>query len=1172
MLQSIPPLSRAFLSAVFEDAVTISGPPCIIKHLLEESDYFKSRPNSPCKTYGLYHAPHLYGPSDVDNILRGITFPTIDRSSRSLLSSVGGYTVTAMNVRSALEQAILEILTLPTNWTSVVDGVLHQVTASGRKQCQIMTFSHSRPSEAVIKSLKDRLGLSVELQNLALFEGGRSEGGTDKIAIIGVAGRFPGATDLDGLWRILEQGRDLHQVIPSSRFDPNTHVDPTGKRKNTSYTPYGCFIEEPGLFDNRFFNMSPRESVQTDPMHRLALVTAYEALEMAGFVPNNTPSTMLERIGTFYGQTSDDWREVNGAQSIGTYFIPGGVRAFAPGRINYFFKFGGPSYSIDTACSSGLAAIQVACSSLLRRECDMALSGGLNILTNPDIYAGLSRGQFLSKTGGCRVFDAEADGYCRADAIGSVVLKRLEDAEADNDKILGVILGSATNHSAQAISITHPHAESQASLYRNILNSAGTDALDVGYVETHGTGTQAGDSVEMQSVTDVFAPESRHRRTPLYLGSIKANVGHSEAAAGVTALFKLLLMLQRDMIPRHIGVKTALNPNFPANLTSRNVHVPAMAVPWSSDVKKLAFLNSFSAAGGNTALLLEEYRSKARSQKADPRSTHVICMSAKSPASLKRAVEKIVDYLHRQKWTSLSNLAYSLSARRMHYSYRLAAVVSRVDEIESRLLSALAEPLIPVTPSHPKLVYVFTGQGAFYTSLGKALFQTSLVFRNALLRLNSIAEKQSSVCFLPAIEGQTSEENSPVVSQVAQVCVQIALAELWSDWNVKPDAVIGHSLGEYAALNTAGVLSASDTIYLVAERAKLLQDRCTAGTHGMLAARLSPSMLERVQEEIPCEIACLNGREDIILSGSMDDVGKTSDILSTSGIRSIQLNLEYAFHSAQVDPVLDAFEDLANGVNFHTPRVPILSPLLGTDIREAGVVSAAYLRRHMREQVNFVGALTHARNHNIVESGTTFLEIGPHPICSKMVCSILEHVNVVSSMRKDEDSWLTLSKSLASLYLLGYDIQWNKVHRDFESAHELLHLPSYSFDERNFWTDYQGDWCLTKGESHPALPPAAPPNEDLPLWQRKSNLSTSSVHCIVEETVKNGQAKVVIQTDLSEGCLNGLIRGHMVSGKAVFPSVNHNSLVCDSDTDNAPEHVCGYGLNGCGLLVQNGQI
>jgi monodictyphenone polyketide synthase len=327
-----------------------------------------------------------------------------------------------------------------------------------------------------------------------------------------MACRYPGGVnDLESFWELLEKGHDVHAKIPPDRFDVDSHYDPTGKRINSTLTSYGCFIDEPGLFDASFFNMSAREALETDPMHRLALVTAYEALERAGYVPNRTPASNVKRVGSFYGQASDDYREVNTAQDIGTYFIPGGCRAFAPGRISYFFGFWGPSFSCDTACSSSLATVQQACTSLWAGDVDTVVAGGLNILTNPDAFAGLGRGHFLSSTGNCKTWDSNADGYCRADGVGSIVLKRLEDAEADNDNVLGVILAAATNHSGDAVSITHPHAGAQAELFTKVANRAGIDPLDVSYVEFHGTGTQAGDATEMESVLNVFAPSKYDR-------------------------------------------------------------------------------------------------------------------------------------------------------------------------------------------------------------------------------------------------------------------------------------------------------------------------------------------------------------------------------------------------------------------------------------------------------------------------------------------------------------------------------------------------------------------------------------------------------------------------------------------------------------------------------------
>lgn len=308
-----------------------------------------------------------------------------------------------------------------------------------------------------------------------------------KLAIVGMSGRFPGAKDNETFWDVLYQGLDMHKPVPDFHWNAKTHVDPTGSSKNTSATPFGCWLEDPAAFDARFFNISPREAPQIDPAQRIALMTAYEAIEQAGIVADATPSTRRDRVGVFYGVTSNDWMETNSSQNIDTYFIPGGNRAFIPGRINYFFKFSGPSYAVDTACSSSLAGIHLACNSLWRGDIDTAIAGGTNVLTNPDFTAGLDRGHFLSRTGNCKTFDDGADGYCRGEGVGTVILKRLDDALADHDPILGVILGAYTNHSAESESITRPHVGAQRAIFRKILNQSGVDPYSVSYVEMHGT-------------------------------------------------------------------------------------------------------------------------------------------------------------------------------------------------------------------------------------------------------------------------------------------------------------------------------------------------------------------------------------------------------------------------------------------------------------------------------------------------------------------------------------------------------------------------------------------------------------------------------------------------------------------------------------------------------------
>ena len=445
-----------------------------------------------------YHAAHLFDDADVEQIVGHAVREDVDVVVRQtprlpLLSSSTGKIVTASDFTGVLRVVVHEALREPIRWDLVLASYQNLLTQTHAEKCTILPFS-SNAASMVSTALEKETNIQVDVQDVSPSQAtgkvprvpssGRFE--DSKIAITGYSGRFPSAASNEAFWELLKDGRDVHREIPPDRFDWKTHFDPTGKKKNTSRVKYGCFIDEPGLFDTRFFNMSPREAENTDPGQRLAITTTYEAMEMAGMVRNRTLSTQQDRVGVFFGTTSDDWREVNSGQDVGTYFIPGGNRSFVPGRISYFFRFSGPSLSINTACSSSFAAIQAACSYLWRGECDTAIAGGANVLTNPDNFAGLDRGHFLSTKGNCNAFDDEADGYCRSDGVGSVILKRLEDAEADNDPVFGVVVGTNTNHCGQTDSITRPHEGDQSSVFKRIIRHSNINPLDVSYVSNDG--------------------------------------------------------------------------------------------------------------------------------------------------------------------------------------------------------------------------------------------------------------------------------------------------------------------------------------------------------------------------------------------------------------------------------------------------------------------------------------------------------------------------------------------------------------------------------------------------------------------------------------------------------------------------------------------------------------
>ncbi|OJJ40791.1 hypothetical protein ASPWEDRAFT_34272 [Aspergillus wentii DTO 134E9] len=1155
-----PVTSKIFISAISESSVTVSGPPSRLKALFRTSGFFRDRTFTQLPVYGgPCHAGHLFSFEDAQKVVQTPSLASRFKPLLPVLSTNTGQPFLATTAKDLFEQVIFEVMSKQIVWDNVVRGITERVAKTEVRDVNIMIYRTSLSVQQLSTALTTVYpDLNVDTEDLVswvttdLEEKEAPRGSMQsKIAIVGMSCRMPGgATDTEKFWDLLEAGLDVHRKIPADRFDVETHHDPTGKNMNSSATAYGCFIDEPALFDAPFFNMSPREAEQTDPMQRLALVTAYEALERAGYVANRTPATKLNRIGTWYGQASDDYREVNTGQEVSTYFIPGGCRAFGPGRINYFFKFAGPSFNCDTACSSSLATIQAACTALWAGDVNTVVAGGLNVLTNSDAFAGLCNGHFLTKTpNACKTWDAGADGYCRADGIGSIVMKTLQDAEADNDNILGVITAAATNHSANAVSITHPHAGHQADLYRQVMARAGVDPLDVNYVEFHGTGTQAGDAEEMKSITEVFAPIKGKRRTskqPLHIGAVKANVGHGEAAAGVTALLKVLLMLQKSAIPRHVGIKNEINPGFPKDMDKRNLHIPFETTEWArkEERKRIAVINNFSAAGGNTTVALEEAPLRERVG-SDPRPSHIFTVSAKSKVSLKGNIERLLAYLDKNEDVSPADLAYSLTARRYHHNHRLAIHAADISSLKQQLTSKLdgVETQKPIsTMGAPPVAFVFTGQGAADKSMNLQLYHHSPFFRAQIDHFDRLAQQHGFPSFIPSIDGSFPKDHvwSPVVTQVAHTSIEIALARYWETLGIKPEVVAGHSLGEYAAFCVAGVLSASDAIFLTGSRAHLLETLCTPGTHKMMAVKASRAEIEEAAKDLSYDLACINGPKETVLSGTTEEMEAAAVPLKEKGYRCILLDVPFAFHSAQVDPILDMFEEtVKKAVLFHPPTLPVVSPLLGKVIFDEKSLSAEYVRRATRHTVDFLSAMGSAQETSIVDKDTIWVEIGPHPVCVNFVKASIEPAPLtVGSFRRGEDNWTTLAQSLGQLHCAGLQIRWGEFHKPFEPSLRLLDLPTYSWNEKKYWLQYKGDWVLTKGNTfYDAEKKASAPNASV------SSLKTVTVQNIIEESFAGSSAKVIMQSDLMQPELLAAAYGHKMNGCGVVTSSIHADIV-----------------------------
>lgn len=1062
------------MCSVSKDSVLLSGIPGLLDGFVDT--YNLNAVHLP--VYAPFHGSHLFSNNDVETIVQ--SFPSTlcgETSKLTLISPPHGKPTDPQTLQALLSAAVNAILRERLTSDDCLPGIKNTIQSEAAQSCTIISIGTTSGSKlaGMIRDTDVGAGDVIFVDEKVMMSGLSASNHVrqSKLAITGFSGRFPGAENIHRFWDVLHGGVDTHSETPPNRWDVKTHVDPTLKAKNTSATPWGCWLNNPGLFDRSFFSISPREAPQMDPAQRIALMCAYEALEMAGIVPDATPSTMRSRVGVFIGATSNDWCETNSAQDVDFYFIPGGNRAFIPGRINYFFKFSGPSFSVDTACSSSLAATHLACNALWRKEIDTAIIGGTNVMTNPDVTAGLDRGHFLSRTGNCKSFDDGADGYCRGEGVGIVVLKRLEDAQAENDPIYGCILSAMTNHSAEAESITRPHVGAQQALFSQVLANAGVHPNDVSYVEMHGTGTQAGDSGEMSSVSKTFAPwppgDPRGRDSDLYVGSVKANVGHGESVAGVTALIKILLMLQKNEIPPHCGIKTRINRSFPLDLEDRRIHIAKQAIPWvRTDKPRRVVVNNFSAAGGNSCVIIEEGPGlSTEGKREDVRPSHVVTVSAKTPMALEANLRSLARFLHTAKAACLPDIAYTSTARRVHYNFRASYVAQNIEELTRALEQDAANPPKQVR-GPPRMIFAFSGQGSSHAGMGQSLYDTNAEFRLHLNRFDAIVQDQGFGSILPYIRGveTATQKPSPLIAQLAHVSIQMALTRLWKSWGIVPAAVLGHSLGEYAALNSAGVLSDFDVLWICGQRAKLLAAYCEEGTHAMLAVRCPQHEVIASLVDVAVEIACINGLRETVISGSNEDIAAASQQLESLGIKCNRINLPFAFHSSQLQPIMNHFAKVLDGITLRSPTRPILSPLLSTVIEVGEAIDHDYLLRQCREAVNLVGAVRAAQAASIIDDRTHVIEIGPSLVLARLMQRTIEKsLTMIPSLEPNQDSWLVLSRGTATAYRVGCNVNWAQYHRDYD--HSVVQLPSYSWDLKNYWMQYVHDWSLRKGEPLP---------------------------------------------------------------------------------------------------------
>ena len=748
----------------------------------------------------------------VDEVLfdleqRRSSFPSFADLKKPLRSTLNGdFFVQTEDEDSTFVESVLRSLLVTTvdwNMTSkaISKSTYKLLEQEPTVELEILSFGPSSNyllSEIRRRQQHPRMRTADVSQNASAFKPQSSTDDKDAIAIVGIAVNYPKGEGIDELWDTLSQGLNACKEIPSNRFDISQFYEAESSqskgRKMTTKT--GNFINDPWGFDNSFFNISSREAKSVDPQSRVLLHAAHAAMEDAGYAEDTTPTFQKKTFGCYIGVATGDYTD-NLRDDIDVYYSPGTLRAFLSGKISYHYKMSGPSVVIDTACSSSLVAVYQACRALQAGDCTAAMAGGVNIITSPDMYLGLNRAHFLSPSGQCKSFDASADGYSRAEGCGVFVLKRLSDAVKENDRIHGVIKGIDVNQSGNAHSITHPHPETQADLFRSVMSRAQVEPKSINVVEAHGTGTQAGDFSEISSLHSVFA-SSRLSRDPLIVSSIKGNIGHSEAASGSAGLAKLLLMLRQGKIPKQASLNT-LNPRL-SGLVGNGIFIPRTTQDWKrpSNLPRRALLNNFGAAGSNVALILEEHVDSSPEETGGGRSSYIFNVSARSPSALEDLVEQYKKYLKvRGPELSIRDVCYTATARRQNYEHKLAFACHSVDDLVEQLDSVRLDKPADKEQSKP-VVFVFSGQGASHFGMGKELIETSCCFRDCVTRCDEFVQKLGFPSFTHVLTGKDnsgpnlSEGDQIVAFQCACVTIEYALARLWMSWNIHPDVVLGH--------------------------------------------------------------------------------------------------------------------------------------------------------------------------------------------------------------------------------------------------------------------------------------------------------------------------------------------------------------------------------------------
>lgn len=896
------------------------------------------------------------------------------------------------------------------------------------------------------------------------------------VAVVGIGCRYPGGADNpDALWHLLQNGVDTILEVPQERWNADAYYDPDPTVPGKIASRWGGFLQQKlDRFEPQFFGITPREAMSMDPQQRLMLEVSWEALEHAGQSPERLANS---RTGVFVGISTSDYvslRLMAGkTETIDSYLSTGLSHSVASGRISYVLGLQGPSVSLDTACSSSLVTVHLAVQSLRNDECRMALAGGVNLTLMPELTMTLSKSRMMAADGRCKAFDARADGFVRSEGCGVVVLKRLSDALEDGDNILAVIRGTATNQDGRSNGPTAPNGPAQEAVIRAALRNGSIKPQEVDYVETHGTGTSLGDPIEVQALGAVYGRERPEDR-PLLIGSVKTNLGHTEAAAGVAGLIKAVLALQHREIPPHLHLQE-LNPyihweDLPIQVPTERTSWPARGEP--QDERRIAGVSSFGFSGTNVHVVLESApRATAlpalESETAN-RPQYLLALSARNETALKELAVRYRRHLEMNPSLSPEDLCFTANTGRAHLPYRLAIISgsggSAVADIQEKLgnytegqetVGVLSGTVLDT--GRPEVVFMFTGHGAQHVNMGRHLYETQPTFRQAVdecdTLLRQYLERPLISILYPDSEKEEVEAarlmDGMTYSQPALFAVEYALARMWIAWGIEPAAVMGHSVGEYVAACIAGVFSLADGLKLVAARGTLMDSLPQQGEMAAIFAAEDKVAAAIAPYADHASIAAINGPKNVVISGATTVIQEVIADLKADGIKSRRLAVAQASHSPLLDSILDAFEKTAVEVVYSPPHIALISGVSGRLVEEAEVTNAGYWRRHLRQPVRFAESM-----QSLHEEGySLFVEAGPSPVLAGMGkrCLAGKDAFWFPSLRPGWGDWQQMLESLAGLYVRGVKVDWDAFEGDY--ARRRIALPTYPWQRGSYWLE-----------------------------------------------------------------------------------------------------------------------